>query len=249
MPSRPLFRMCGKHTSKKHDPWIQMKPVFVSCFNSGFGDLGENLIRSFEVNAPDCRLEVFNLDDFYGQKEAKYGEDRFNKITLGKLNIIKNSLKKHDFIHFLDADCACLEEPTGTYWDDCYNSDFVFQKDCPCDEPGCTGKNTLHPWLCTGNFTIRNTERAIKMLDDLIWMMGVNYTSNDQECLRFYIRDRGGAVKFSQGKMIAHANDRFVNGHGIKQGLWKGAWIVHANHSVGKESKIELLKSASAWFL
>jgi Family of unknown function (DUF6492)/Nucleotide-diphospho-sugar transferase len=228
------------------------RPVIITCVNAGYVEMGRNLMESFRRNAPGYRVVCYALDEeasagmegeiipFFkgtGKEFLNYNEGGFCDLMRVKMEAIAHALRGYGWIHFLDADCACLREPEGI-WDK--RKAYVFQKDCPCDEEGCSGQDNAHCWLCMGNFTIRDCKASWELLGRIGDLMGSHPEKNEQECLQVILKEGKTAPSYPV--------DLMPNGDSIKKGIGERAVFVHANHVKGKADKIDLLRKCGAWY-
>ena len=137
--------------------------------------------------------------------------------------------------------------------------DIIFAVDCP-----------KHPylWVCTGFFYLKNNNKVINLIDKTIKKQ-LESNLVEQEAINDIMdiswRDITDKTEFSFGDIrnykedgidldifpldqvfcgwtLKHMPDIFQNS--INKNIIK---VLHANHTTGKENKINLLKSVGAW--
>ena len=109
-------------------------PVLISYCNNGYYDFATNLLINLNIKIKNHKVHFFCLDnDIFTKLKAlklenldvtftlinlntakgfqNYGTFNYNKITHTKMGIIESALKLYNFIHFVDCDVVCINEP------------------------------------------------------------------------------------------------------------------------------------------
>ena len=246
-------------------------PVLITYSNFGYIDFAKNLILNLAKNTKHHKLHFYCLDaETYAElstvpypfltlqlfeknvsKEFEtYNQKEYNRITHTKISVLENALMKYPFIHFIDCDVVCLHEPGPEVYARYRRYDIVFQYDwgfinnIPTDLFG--------EWQCTGNMSLRRTSGTELFLKHLAAYQSIHTNLNDQQCMRMIFKDKilyfkklvWGLVPI---KIFVYPPEQFTNG------LWVGdtsrCYFFHANHVVGKEDKITLLKKVNQWLI
>lgn len=244
-------------------------PVIITYANIGYIRFADNLIKNLEHKVKYHKVHFFCLDKhIYSYLSSKqlpdniiielldcnvstllenYNSSNYINLTHQKVKILKYALNKYNYIHFIDCDVVCINEPTLEFYKKYYKYDVVFQYDCGPPNP------IYHPWTCTGNTTIRNTEGGQNFLN-IIELYQQNYKhKNDQECLLEYFKfnnidDIRNTTDFS---CEVYPIEKYTNGFLLKHDVvsLNETNFFHANHVTGDIAKIELLKKARHWYL
>lgn len=251
-------------------------PVIISYSNNGYCDFAKNMLLTLNktlkfhkvhfycldneiyqnlksLDLPNIRpiFESYTSNDISKNFEA-YGTIKYNAITHTKMNILRDALTKYDFIHFIDCDVVCMHEPSLEHYSKYKDYDIVFQHDAGMYSPDKLHAPTLnHIWCCTGNTSFRNTSGTRFILDKITEYQNKYTNKNDQECLYQYFKDIAidDLAQFSPTKMFTYDIAEYTNGYWLKNdiGSLEKTYFFHANHVIGKDAKVQLLKKAGEW--
>lgn len=256
---------------------MEKYPVYICYGNIGFYLIIVNMILSFTINVKNHKLHFYCLDQMLYEKlfiiieklgnkniilekyyknvsssNCSYGTTEYNRITHNKVDILIQSLYKYDFIHFIDSDVVFINEPPLDYYSKYENYDMVFQYETEVFD---SNKETMHNlWSCTGNFSLRNNIRTINLLNKMKeYQKYSNLVCNDQECLFVILKEKNikDITEYDEARLYTYPYREFTNGAYVKNnvGNLDRTFILHVNHVIGYESKINLLKKANKWYL
>ena len=97
--------------------------------------------------------------------------------------------------------------------------------------------------------SLRRTPGTFNFIHNLELTQLNNTTKNDQDCLltMFKLSKITDIRKYKYTRLFVYPPEEYTNGS------WRGdmsnIYFFHANHVVGKEDKINLLKKIDHWFL
>ena len=250
-------------------------PVLVTYSNSGYAPFAINLLLNLAKKVKRHRLHFYCLDEelytmltyqfgnnplfVFQRVEAgvsknfeSYGSPLYNQITHTKMSVLRDALDKYKFIHFIDCDVVCINEPPADFYESFKQYDIVFQY----DNGWMYNNGPLHPmfnsWVCTGNTTLRDSPGTRYILDK-IEAYQARGAGNDQECLKAYLDDAGikDIRKDPNAKLYVYPIELYTNGFVINHGFFttKDTHFFHANHVAGATQKRELLKKVGEWLL
>jgi lipopolysaccharide biosynthesis glycosyltransferase len=250
-------------------------PVLVAYCNNGYADFAVNMLINLMKNVKRHRLHFYCLDtELYTRLTTQfgthhlftfeladlnmskdfhsYGGQIFNEISYLKSYFIRDALARYSFIHFIDCDIVCINEPPADFYEGFKEYDLVFQYDSGTmyhDGP-------LHPffgdWACTGNVSFRNTPGTTYMLEQLERIQKTN-AGNDQECLQKYFQSKNitDIRKEPNAKLYMYPIELYTCGFMVLHKLFttKDTYFFHANHVSGSEAKKNLLRQVGEWYL
>lgn len=251
-------------------------PVIVSYSNLGYIDFAKNMLYSMSSKLKRHKVHFYCLDseiyeklnecsfsnldlilelvDSTATKDFQnYGSVGYTKITHHKIKLIKDALLKYGFIHFIDCDVVCVNEPSEEHYEKYRHYDIVFQYDC-----GMYDKHKLHhhlftTWCCTGNMTLKNTKGTMHLLNSLLDYQSKHALKNDQECMLSHFKDLGidDIRHYPQAKLYVYPIEEYTNGYWVDKdiGSLEKTFFFHANHVIGYQNKIQLLKKANCLYL
>jgi hypothetical protein len=181
-----------------------------------------------------------------------YGSPLYNQITHTKMSVLRDALDKYTFIHFIDCDVVCVNEPAAEFYEGFKQYDIVFQY----DNGRMYEDGPLHPmfnsWICTGNTTLRDGPGTRHILDKIEAYQNRG-AGNDQECLKAYLDEAGikDIRKEFSAKLYVYPIELYTNGYVVNNGLFttKDTLFFHANHVAGSAQKRDLLKKVGEWHL
>jgi hypothetical protein len=179
-----------------------------------------------------------------------YNSKNYINLTQTKIEVIKNALEKYEFVHFIDCDVVCINEPLEEFYKDYEKYDIVFQYDCsPSD-------NLFLGWTCTGNMSLRKSYGTDIMLKRIEQYQNseAHKNKNDQECLYQFFKDlnwENDIRKDNDCKNFVYPIEKYTNGYMINNDILdiKNTYFFHANHVVGSVEKIRLLKKINEWYI
>jgi len=250
-------------------------PVLIAYSNNGYVSFAINMLLNFTKVIKNHRLHFYCLDEqiqstlvskfggnplFSFQRVSadvsnnyeSYGSEKYNAICYLKNYFIRDALARFQFIHFLDCDIVCVNEPTADFYECFKQYDIVYQYDAG----GINGNGPLHPlyntWACAGNASFRNTPGTKYMLDEIEKLQMEN-NGNDQDCLKRYFDLRGmkDLREERSAKLSVYPIELYTNGYMIHNNRFtlKDTYFFHANHTIGNASKIDLLKRVGHWYI
>ena len=244
-----------------------MLPVLITYCNFGYIDFAKNLILNLANVLKNHKLHFYCLDMQIYDELSKtphefmtlqlfeqdvssdfevYNSKKYNELTHTKTIVLRDALNRYPFIHFIDCDVVCLKEPTIDHYYQYSSCDIVFQYDYYYDK---LPEFYFKTWQCTGNMSLRRTPGTFNFIDNLELTQLNNTTKNDQDCLltMFKLSKITDIRKYKSTRLFVYPPEEYTNGS------WKGdmsnTYFFHANHVVGKEDKINLLKKIDHWFL
>jgi hypothetical protein len=250
-------------------------PTLITYCNSGYAPFAINLLLNLIKNVKNHRLHFYCLDQelydmltrnfghhplfTFQRVEAgvsknfeNYGSPLYNQITHTKMSVLRDALDKYKFIHFIDCDIVCVNEPPSDFYDSFKQYDIVFQY----DNGWMYNNGPLHPmfnnWVCTGNTTLRDGPGTRYILDK-IEAYQARGAGNDQDCLKKYFDEAGvkDIRKEPNAKLYVYPIEFYTNGFVVNHGLFttKDTHFFHANHVAGSAQKRDLLKKIGEWYL
>jgi len=240
-------------------------PVIVSYSNTGYIELAKNMLLSLDRVVRHHRVHMYCLDDntfdtltqlsfqhvtvtfelYRASVSAEfelYGTPEYNSITHLKMDILKKSVFKYKFIHFIDGDVVCMKEPPLEHYLPYQMYDVVFQED------NGMSAHTFSIWCCTGNTTFRNTPGTHYLLQKIKEYQHRYPGKNDQECLFQWLCDLSLTdIRYCQPcRLYMYDKKEYTPGYMSPDSL---TYFFHANHVIGYDAKVALLKQANQWFL
>lgn len=252
-------------------------PVLITYANRGYAPFAVNLLANLLKKTTKHRLHFYCLDEEiyqilttqFGQhsrfifqrtfgadsgvsKEfVSYGSTEYNRLTHTKLYFIRDALNHYSYIHFIDCDVVCLKEPDMAFYALYKDYDIVFQYDCGWKRE--TGQlDPFNNWVCTGNMTLRKTPGTTYILNK-IEEVQMRLNKNDQECLKEYFDSAGIQDIRTEpaAKLFVYPAEIYTNGYLINNDLitTEKTYFFHANHVVGGNDKVKLLKKVGEWYL
>jgi len=244
-------------------------PVIVSYANYGYLQFSENLLRNAQDVLKNHTLVLYCLDRQLFDALQKYVSDSiqlvlyennnagngyysynsggFSKLTHIKVNILSETIKKYGFVHFVDGDVVFCKEPTEEYYAKYSDYDIVYQRDAP------PPNQPFHPWTCTGNLILRNTERTHAFLLALSEYQ-TNYPAiNDQGCqMKLFEASRIVDIRtYPHARLTEFPDTEFTCGYYVRENLFDfgSIMVFHANHVTGADAKVGLLRKIGKWYM
>jgi hypothetical protein len=239
----------------------------VMFLTSGLNEEAENCINTLKKQKLDNKLIVTALDDeAYShinnlgvntklkktnlKKEANFGTKDFFEITINKLEIIEESLKKYKCtILYTDTDIVFLKDISEDVQKfDNSNFDIIFQNDTPKFE-----KNDKHN-MCSGFFAIKYNEKGLNCVKYAIKLMKDNLENRkwdngggaDQKAMNIAIKTNNCNVDTFDLMDYPNGSRYFNYNHKFKNYTPK---IIHNNYIIGTKNKIERFKKFNLWFV
>ena len=243
-------------------------PVLITYSNYGYIDFAKNLILSLAKVLKHHKLHFYCLDKQTYEELSKQSHDflilelcecdvssefqnyetkEYKKIVHTKMSILRQAFQRYSFIHFIDCDVVCMKEPDESHYAKYSQFDVIFQYDwkfvgnAPIVHYGL--------WQCTGNMSMRKTEGTMYLISQ-IEEYQIRYPErNDQECLaEIFLDAKIRDVRYyRKTRFSVYPVEEYTNG------AWEGdrskIYFFHANHVIGKQAKIDLLKRFNQWFI
>jgi hypothetical protein len=248
-------------------------PRLITYSNFGYINYAINLLENLIKNVKNHKLTFYCLDNetyelltskyshnenftfekFFQDSVSKefqnYGTQGYNKILHMKIKVLYESLNEYNFVHFIDCDVVCLKEPSLDYYEKYSDKDIVFQFDVGLGH----GHGFFNNWVCMGNALLKNTPGSIYILNK-IQEYQVKYPGkNDQECLKKYFDDNNikDIREEKNANLYVFPYEEYTNGWILKNKYLSldSTYFFHANHVIGNNEKIQLLKEANSWYL
>jgi hypothetical protein len=250
------------------------KITYLTNFNFGFIELAFNNVNNFlnVFNQEKNSLVLIAMDQnsydsmssFLKEKKqeniiklkknfteykdvANFNTKEFINITHKKINIILEELLLTKYLHYFDSDVVFFKDPNEIIFDKLKNNDIVFQ----LDQPYTYHHDLYHNYVCAGNFSIKNNEKSINFLKNIITRL--NNNQNDQEVLFHFLNQNCKNIKeYKECILDVYDPELIQNGYDAFVGNWflkNEKYCIHANHMIGKETKINALKKCNGWFL
>jgi len=218
---------------------------FLTFLNNGCVDICKNMLRSAE-------LVGISMDDFYVacldsvsyEKMKEYPRSflwteqeiteyqnwtfdensGFRKIVKLKWKLISEIYKEHKNLCWVDTDIVFKQDPTQLIENNQY---MLFQ----CDRPGSL--------ICSGFMVFNNSSEC----EQLITECSIRDSEDDQ----LLINDLAEKYK---NNIALLGLEYFPNGHVYyKQGIKDKAIIIHNNHMVGVDTKMQKFKEENLWYI
>lgn len=181
-----------------------------------------------------------------------YGSPGYNSLTHQKVQILRKALEEFQFIHFIDSDVVCIQEPSPEHYLQYSQYDIVFQFDRNyVADKDLEGDYKFETWTCTGNTTLRNTPGTKYILDAITRFQKIFPFKNDQECLKQYFDnfEIDDIRNETRAALYVYPSYQYTNGHLINMNVYDTSrmYFVHANWCVGEDEKIAILKKVGEW--
>ena len=220
---------------------------FLTQLNSGCVEICKNMLKSAEnVGIGSENFIIACLDAtayeqmkdyptaflYKNQKYTEYQEWSFDKssnfrqIVKSKWKLISETYKNHKRLCWVDTDIVFRQNPIDFFN---ANSKYVlFQTDVP---------GSL---ICSGLMIFNDTEECSKMIDQC----GLNETEDDQILI-----NQIALTEYSTIVALLPI-EYFPNGHlYYTKGIKDKAIMIHNNHMVGIETKMNKFKEEGMWFI
>jgi hypothetical protein len=250
-------------------------PVLITYCNNGYAPFAINLLLNLSKTVKHHKLHFYCLDDEiyktlvtnFGQNPLftfqlvngnvsknfeSYGTPSYNAITHTKLYLLRDALDKYKFIHFIDCDVVCVNEPPLDFYENYTQYDVIFQYDTGWMYDDGPLHPLFNPWVCTGNTTLRDSPGTRYILNKIEELQRSN-GGNDQECLYKYFTDNGikDIRKETNAKLYVYPIEFYTNGFMINHDKFttKDTYFFHANHVSGGPEKKRLLLKIGQWHL
>ena len=213
-------------------------------------------LTKLDLSNLNVKFELFNNNNNnnISKNYEIYGTQNYNFITHTKMDILCDALKKYNFIHFIDCDVVCIREPSIEHYSKYKDYDIIFQHDAGMYSADKLHSPTLHHiWCCTGNTTFRNTHETHLLIDKIKEYQKKYTNKNDQDCLYQYFQDINlmDLRDYKLSKLFTYEIKEYTNGYWLNKdiGTLDSTYFFHANHVIGKENKLNLLKKANQYYL
>jgi hypothetical protein len=248
-------------------------PVLITYSNYGYKDFANNLLINLSKKLKNHSVHFYCLDEnIYNYLNNKnyddlkvtfekffkpvsssfetYNSKNYITLTQTKIDVIRDSLKKYEFVHFIDCDVVCINEPPEDFYKEYEEYDIVFQFD---SGPAPT---LFGGWTCTGNTSFKKSHGTNTMLNRIeqYQKSPAHRNKNDQECLFQFFNDLNWADdirKDTDCKNYVYPIEKYTNGYMINNNIIdvKNTYFFHANHVSGSSEKINLLKKVKEWYI
>jgi len=218
---------------------------FLTQLNSGCIDICKNMLKSAELvglNTDDFIIACLDKNAYDNMKSytgaflyqdnnlTEYQnwsfdkDSNFRQIVKNKWKLIKEIYKDNKSLCWVDTDIVFKQNPLSAIDK---NNHILFQ----CDRPGSL--------ICSGFMVFNSSEKC----EQLISECGDNNEEDDQILINNIVN------KYSDiCALLDH--DRFPNGYAYyTQGKKSNAIIIHNNHMVGIDTKINKFKEEGLWYL
>ena len=250
---------------------------YVTTFNYGYADFAANNIGNFisVISNKKNKLTLVALDeeaheyvssfiesireeydisnislkkDYINAKHAAgFNTELFFTITHKKIDVILKEIRENEVIHFFDSDVFFFKDPSSLIIEKLKDNDIVFQQDSP--------RVHNHPlysnYVCTGNFSVKRNDRSIQFFETI--KNRLIFGKNDQEVVYEYLNSVCSNIReYELCTLDVYDPELFQNGFDTFQANWhekQSKIAIHANHMVGKDTKVNSLKSVGAWLL
>lgn len=218
---------------------------FLTQLNSGCIDICKNMLKSAEnvgLNTDDFIIAcldknayealkhykgAFLYDDIELKEYQNWSFDpnsTFRKIVKGKWKLISEVYKNNKNLCWVDTDIVFKKNPLAWISD---KKEILFQ----CDIPGSQ--------ICSGFMVFNNTDECKNLINDC----GIDEIEDDQ------ILINRTAINYRSSCALLPL-EYFPNGHlYYAKNIKENAIIVHNNHMVGIETKINKFKEEGLWFI
>lgn len=156
------------------------------------------------------------------------GRKRWSNITLYKIIVINNELRKNNDVIFIDGDIVIFKNFVKDLYNNINNNDLIIQND---------NQNISSAAMCTGFFLMKSNARTIECTD--IRKIDTNSFNNDQLYLR------------SCSDKITHTFldlNKYPNGKYYRINLPERPNIIHFNYDIGTQ-KINRMKNFGYWYI
>lgn len=207
-----------------------------------------NKLKALDLKNIEVTFEMFTKNNISSKFES-YGSLQYNSITHTKMSVLKDALSRYEFIHFIDCDVICINEPDLTHYEKYSQYDVVFQHDAGMHSATNLHAPTLHHiWTCTGNTSLRNRPGTHYLLDRIVEYQSQYKNKNDQECLMQYFEDNKikDIREYEHAKLFTYEIAEYTNGYWLNHniGTLERTYFFHANHVCGAAAKVNLLNRA-----
>jgi hypothetical protein len=163
-----------------------------------------------------------------------------------QLKVLKTSLDKYNYIHFVDSDVVFLKELDNEYYIPYESYDVVYQR----DKVGFA--QYFHTWACLGNVVMRNTKATHTLLDEIDNIQAKHPEMNDQHAQQELFKSKGilDIRSYPYAKLYEFPETEISCGYNIIHNNYNlnKLKIVHANYVIGEEEKIKILKKIGYWY-
>jgi len=206
------------------------KNMLISAENVGI-DINDFYIACLDDNAY-ANMQKYKLAFLYKNQEITNYQNwsfdknsNFRKIVKLKWKLIKEIYKENKNLCWVDTDIVFKKNPTEILKN---SSKILFQ----CDHPGST--------ICSGFMVFNDTVDCENL---------INECGNDEEEDDQLLINEIALKRYSNSIAILNTelfpNGKIYYNYGIK----KNAFIVHNNHMIGIDTKIQKFKDEELWFI
>ena len=211
----------------------------------------ENFLLENKNNLNNEKI-ILNKDYIDVPNYETFNTSGFIKIMNKKIEVIIKNLMIFDVLHYFDGDVFFFNNPSNKIKEKLKSFDFVFQQDSPRTERHNGWDFPIYSnYVCAGNFSVKKGDKSFFLLNEV--KNRLNDKQNDQEVLFTYLNSVCGNIKeYPYADLDVYDPEEFQNGYDTFFAGWhskENKIVVHANYMVGKETKINSLKSIGGWLI
>jgi hypothetical protein len=175
-----------------------------------------------------------------------FNSEGFIKITREKFQFLYSiliNMNENEILHFFDADVYFFKSPEGEINRMMSELDLCFQQDAPITDNHLIGET----YVCSGNFSIRKTEKSLKFIEKI--SNKLNPFQNEQEVIYEYLKEScevNDVNSYKLAKISVYDPELFQNGFDSFRSNWHkkpDKICIHANHMVGIQAKINAFRA------
>ena len=247
-------------------------PVIISYCNFGYVKFAENCICSLKImknhsivfycldtdtynylsklDTGDLNIKYILFDKYNLSKEFSiFNTNDFIEIVRKKMIVLHDALEKYKYIHFIDSDVVCINEPPQTFYKEYCDYDIVFQFD---------GTTYLYDiYQCVGNFTLKYNDKTMWLLSNIDNIL-INYpTIGEQEALQKILSGlcNRDIRTIEECKITAYPIEKYSSGYVFKskiitkKNIKEKCYFFHANWCIGSDAKKEMLNEIGYWLI
>ena len=205
------------------------KNMLISAKNVGL-NIDDFIIACLDKNAYENMKEysgafLYKENEFTEYQEWSFDETSdFRQIVKSKWKLIAETYKTHKKLCWVDTDIVFKINP----------SEYINEQDhilFQCDRPGSL--------ICSGFMVFNDSPTCQSLIEEC----GTNESEDDQILINYV------AAKYASNCRLLPL-EQFPNGHlYYSRGMKNDAVIIHNNHMVGIDTKINKFKEEGLWYL